>query len=44
MERLARAFVQGARDRNPDALIAIFHPEVEFRPSILGAGSKSYHG
>ena len=43
-ERVARAFVDAFNRRDRDAWLATFHPDGEFRPSVLAGGRTRYRG
>lgn len=43
-DRVARALVDAFNSRDPDAWIAVFHPDVRFAPSLLVGGRSLYTG
>lgn len=43
-ERVARSLVDAFNSREPEAWMAVFHPDVEFRPSLLVGGRSVYRG
>lgn len=44
MQRLAKAFVDAANTRDPEALCEIFEPDGELHPSVLVGSRSSYRG
>jgi hypothetical protein len=44
MQHISSAWVDAANARDPDGLIALFHPDAEFRPSLLGRSHQVYRG
>jgi hypothetical protein len=41
---LARGFVEAFNDRDADALVALAHPRIVFRPTSLVGNRRTYHG
>ena len=41
---LARGFVEAFNDRDADALVALAHPRIVFRPTSLGGRRRVYNG
>jgi hypothetical protein len=41
---LALAFVEAFNDRSADALVALAHPRIVFRPTSLGGRRRTYNG
>jgi hypothetical protein len=41
---LARGFVQAFNDRDADALVALAHSRIVFRPTVLAGRRKTYNG
>jgi ketosteroid isomerase-like protein len=41
---LAREFVEAFNDRDADALVALAHPRIVFRPTALAGHRRTYHG
>ena len=41
---LARGFVEAFNDRDADALVALAHPRIVFRPTTLAGHRRTYHG
>jgi len=41
---LARGFVQAFNDRDIDALVALAHPRIVFRPTVLVGHRRTYNG
>jgi len=41
---LAREFVEAFNDRDADALVALAHPRIVFRPTTLVGQRRTYHG
>jgi len=41
---LARGFVQAFNARDADALVALAHPRIVFRPTVLAGHRKTYNG
>jgi len=41
---LARGFVKAFNDRDADALVALAHPHIVFRPTALVGHRRTYHG
>lgn len=41
---LAVAFVEAFNDRDDDALVALAHPRIVFRPTALAGHRRTYHG
>ena len=44
IERIAAAFVEAFNRRDPKDWVAVFHPEVEFRPTVLVGSRSVYRG
>ena len=43
-ESLGRQFVEASNRRDPDGLVAVSHPQIEFYPTGAGGTGRSYHG